>query len=71
MILSAKEGAKETLLVIVMKSLWYTVALWLLICGGSVIFMGIEGNHQMLVQWRNLEELEMFNKSLYKVTVSE
>ena len=33
----------------------------------SVIFMGIEGNHQQLVGWRNMEELEQFNKSLYKV----
>ena len=29
--------------------------------------MGIEGNHQQLVGWRNLEELEVFNKTLYKV----
>ena len=58
---------KETLLVKVMKSLWYTVVLWLLIFGGSVIFMGIEGNYTKLVGWRNMEELEQFNKSLYKV----
>ena len=63
-------SSKETILVKVMKSLWYTVVLWLVIVFSSVILMGIEGNHQQLVQWRNMEELEQFNKSLYQVTVT-
>lgn len=61
------ESGKETLFLKIMKSSLYTVVLWLFICGSAVIFMGIEGNHQQLVAWRNLEELEVFNKTLYKV----
>ncbi|KAL5258584.1 hypothetical protein ACHWQZ_G009156 [Mnemiopsis leidyi] len=60
------ESGKETLFLKIMNSSLYTVVLWLFICGSAVIFMGIEGNHQQLVAWRNLEELEVFNKTLYK-----
>ena len=65
---SKSEKQREGYLMLVIKSSWYTVALISLLFGGTVMFMGIEGNHEEFVSYKLLEEQLHFNETLRAVS---
>ena len=63
----SKAEKREGYLLTVLKNTWYTFALIVFLFAGSVIFMGIEGNHQEFEQYKRLEEQIEYNISLKTV----
>ena len=59
----------ENVILVVIKSTWYTVVLLTLLFGGAVIFMGIEGNYDKYKAYEMLDEHFIFNQTLNKVRV--
>ena len=64
-----KSGTEKQggLLMKVIKSSWYTIALITFLFAGAVIFMGIEGNHEEFKNYKLLEERQIFSAKLRTV----
>lgn len=62
---SSEEG--DGIFLMMVKSTWYTVAMLMFLCGGSVILMGIEGNYDKYNSCSQVEEEAIFNKTLREV----
>ena len=65
----SKAEKREGYLLTVIKNTWYTFSLIVFLFAGSVIFMGIEGNHEEFVQYRLLEDQINYNISLKAVSL--
>ena len=64
-----KECKKKGYLVVLFKSCWYTVTLFIAICAASVILMGIEGNHLKYTNLNKYRLREDFDKRLLEVSM--
>ena len=63
-----KAEQREGYLMHFIKSTWYTFALGLFLLAGTLVFMGIEGNHEEFVAYKRLEEQNKFNTTLRAVS---
>ena len=62
-----KAEQREGYLMHFIKSTWYTFALGLFLLAGTLVFMGIEGNHEEFVTYKLLEEQLHYNETLRSV----
>ena len=63
-----KAEQREGYLMHFLKSTWYTFALGLFLLAGTLVFMGIEGNHEEFTAYKRLEEQNEFNTTLRAVS---
>ena len=62
-----KVEKREAILSTVIKTSYYTVTLIVFLFAGSIIFMGIEGNHAKAKNWEHLEEKNILSEKLKEV----